>query len=171
VRRRAFRLSLQIQFNCLCHYFSSCIRLDEIMVLLITTPAAKAAVDEYLRLYVGSEKSEAQQHILERLENTELDGPIEHSDLVVVSKRLVKETQGSNNPTKEWRLDTLLKGTTVYQPPPPPKPEPVSRSFHIMWYIMSVLIIFSVGSIQSLNATTTTTRRAARIRTHDQSSS
>jgi hypothetical protein len=113
------------------------------MVLLITTSAAKTAVDEYLRLYVGSEKSEAQQHILERLGKAELDGPIEHSDLIDVSKRLVKEHQGNGTPTKKWRLDTLLKGTTVYQPPPPPKPEPVSRSFDV-WYIMTYThIIFS----------------------------
>jgi hypothetical protein len=97
------------------------------MVLLITTPAAKAAVDEYLRLYVGSEKSEGHQHILERLGKVELYGPLEHSDLIDVSKRLVEENQGNDAPTKQWRLDTLLKGTTVYQPPPPPKPEPVSR--------------------------------------------
>jgi hypothetical protein len=113
------------------------------MVLLITTSAAKTAVDEYLRLYVGSEKSEAQQHILERLGKTELDGPIEHTDLIDVSKRLVKESQGNDTPTKQWRLDTLLKGTTVYQPPPPPKPEPVSQSFDF-WYIMTYThIIFS----------------------------
>lgn len=98
------------------------------MVLLTTTPAAKAAVDEYLRLHVEGEKSEALQHKLERLEKTELDGPIEHSDLIDISKWLVKEQHESDIPVKKWRLDTLLKSTTVYQPPPPPKPEPVSRS-------------------------------------------
>lgn len=96
------------------------------MVLLVTTPAAKAAVDEYLRLRVGCENNEALQQQLDRLEKTELDGPVEHSDLIDVSKWLLKEQYDSNEPTKTWRLDTLLKGTTVYQPPPPPKPEPVS---------------------------------------------
>jgi hypothetical protein len=91
------------------------------MVSLIVTQAAKAAVDEYLRLHDGCENSETQQHILE------------HSDLIDVSKQLVTDNQGNDIPTKQWRLDTLLKGTTVYQPPPPPKPEPVSRpgSFNV----------------------------------------
>lgn len=98
------------------------------MVLLITTPAAKSAVDEYLRLRVGcDEKDEALQPQLNRLEKTEPGGPIEHSDLIDISKWLLKEQNESNEPAKRWRLDTLLKGTTVYQPPPPPKPEPVSR--------------------------------------------
>lgn len=98
------------------------------MVLLKTTTTLKAAVDEYLRLHARSEKSEPLQQQLERLEKAELDGPIEHSDVIDVSKRLVKECQESDTSAKNWRLDTLLKGTNVYQPPPPPKPEPVSRS-------------------------------------------
>ena len=98
------------------------------MVLLQTTSTLKAAVDEYLRLHVNCENSEPLQHQLERLEKADLDGPIEHSDVINISKRLVNECQSSNASTKNWRLDTLLKGTTVYQPPPPPKPEPVSRS-------------------------------------------
>ena len=98
------------------------------MVLLQTTPTLKAAVDEYLRLHANCENSEPLQHQLERLEKADLDGPIEHSDVINISKRLVKECQNSDASTKNWRLDTLLQGTTVYQPPPPPKPEPASRS-------------------------------------------
>ena len=98
------------------------------MVLLKTTPALKAAADEYFRLHVDGENDEPLQHQLERLEKAELGGPIEHSDVIDISKRLVKEGQHSDAYTKDWRLDALLKGTTVYQPPPPPKPEPVSRS-------------------------------------------
>ena len=95
------------------------------MVLLRTTATLKAAVDEYLRLHADCENSEPLQHQLERLEKAELDGPIEHSDVIDISKRLVKECRGSDTSARTWRLDTLLKGTTVYQPPPPPKPEPV----------------------------------------------
>jgi len=98
------------------------------MVLLRTTPTVKAAVDEYLRLHVDCENGETLQHKLERLEKAELDGPIEHSDVIDISKRLVKEHHANDGSAKNWRLDTLLKGTTVYQPPPPPKPEPVGRS-------------------------------------------
>jgi len=100
------------------------------MVLLKTTSTLKAAVDEYVRLHADCENSEPLQYKLERLEKAELDGPIEHSDVIDISKRLVKECQDSDTSTKNWRLDTLLKGTTVYQPPPPPKPEPVGRSSH-----------------------------------------
>jgi hypothetical protein len=106
----------------------SFICIDQMMVLLKTTPPLKAAADEYLRLHAGSEKSEPLQQQLERLEKAELDGPIEHSDVINISKGLVKQCQDSDTSAKNWRLDTLLKGTTVYQPPPPPKPEPVSRS-------------------------------------------
>lgn len=110
------------------------------MVLLKTTPSLKAAVDEYLRLHADCENSEPLQHQLERLEKAELDGPIEHSDVIDISKRLVKECRGSHTSAKDWRLDTLLKGTTVYQPPPPPKPEPVGRSSgkNIMTYANNV---------------------------------
>lgn len=98
------------------------------MVLLKTTPTLKAAVDEYLRLHTDLENSELLQHQLQRLEKTDLDGPVEHSDVIDISKRLVQGCQNSDASTKNWRLDALLKGTTVYQPPPPPKPEPASRS-------------------------------------------
>jgi len=112
------------------------------MVLLKTTQTLKAAVDEYLRLHVDCENSEAQQHKLERLEKVDLDGPIEHSDVVDISKRLLKEYHDSDASAKNRRLDALLKGTTVYQPPPPPKPEPVGRSScmqDIMTYTNNIL--------------------------------
>jgi hypothetical protein len=98
------------------------------MVLLKTTATLKGAVDGYLRLHADCENSESLQHQLERLEKVELDGPIEHSDVIDISKRLIKEHHDSDASTKTWRLDALLKGTNVYQPRPPPKPEPVSRS-------------------------------------------
>ncbi|GAB7322945.1 hypothetical protein MBLNU13_g05481t2 [Cladosporium sp. NU13] len=94
------------------------------MVLLNTTPTLKAAVDEYRRLHADCENNDPLQHQLARLEKAELDGPLEHSDVIDISKRLVNEYQRSDASTKTWRLDALLKGTTVYQPPPPPKPEP-----------------------------------------------
>lgn len=109
------------------------------MVLLKTTTTLKAAVDEYIRLHAGSEKSEPLQQQLERLEKAELDGPIEHSDVIDISKRLVKEHHDSDTSAKNWRLDTLLKGTTVYQPPPPPKPEPVCRSYVYSQKIMTYI--------------------------------
>lgn len=97
------------------------------MVLLITTPAIKAAVDEFLRLRVASEQDEALQHDFERLGKADLDGPIDHSDLIKISKWLIAENNGSDVPCKAWRLDALLRGTSAYKAPPPPKPEPVGR--------------------------------------------
>lgn len=107
------------------------------MVLLKTTPALRAAVDEYLRLHANCENGEVLQQKLERLEKAELDGPIEHSDVTDISKRLVEEHHGNGASIKIWRLDTLLKGTTVYQPPPPPKPEPVGRQRITTRYVMT----------------------------------
>lgn len=104
------------------------------MVLLTLTQSAKVAIDEYQRLHADTEDTDAILQLrLERLAKVELDGPIEHSDLIDVSKDLKKEHKsksGSGALPKEWRLDTLLKGAAVYQPPPPPKPEPVSKAIH-----------------------------------------
>lgn len=50
--------------------------------------------------------------------------PISHDDLIALARyhRNAAETDGERNP---YTLDTLLRGTSVYVPPPPPKPEPV----------------------------------------------
>lgn len=61
------------------------------MVLLKTTPTLKAAVDQYLRLHADCENNEQLQHHLARLEKAELDGPIEHADVINISKRLAKK--------------------------------------------------------------------------------
>jgi hypothetical protein len=100
-----------------------------VMVLLTTTQAAKAAIDDYLALHAGDQQDDSLQQRLERLEKVSLDGPVEHADLVAISKS-AREEKNASKPSRQCRLDTLLKGATLYQPPPPPKPEPVSNHSH-----------------------------------------
>ena len=94
------------------------------MVLLTTTQAAKAAIDDYLALHADNQENDSLRQRLERLEKVSLDGPVEHADLIAISKSARED--GNATKTRQFRLDILLKGAIVYQPPPPPKPEPVS---------------------------------------------
>ena len=96
------------------------------MVLLTLTAAARAAVDEYCKLNI--EHEEYKQRV-KRVSDIELGSPIQHNDLIEISESLVENCQtqsNDHNSAREWRLETLLKGALVYQPPPTPKPEPVS---------------------------------------------
>lgn len=89
------------------------------MVLLTVTPAAKLAIDAFVKTEAEDEDAVQQR---EKLAKAEIGGQIEHHELVNLSRLLVQHTDGA---ARQWRLDTLLKGSTIYQPPPPPKPEPV----------------------------------------------
>jgi hypothetical protein len=106
-----------------------------VMVLLTTTQAAKTAIDDYLALHADHQKDDSLRQRLERLENVSLDGPVEHADLVAISKAAREDKNASNTSSpRQCRLEILLKGATVYQPPPPPKPEPVSNNSHTQRY-------------------------------------
>ena len=94
------------------------------MVLLTTTQAAKAAIDDYLALHADNQENDSLRQRLQRLEKVSLDGPVEHADLIAISKSAREDENATKS--RQCRLDTLLKGATVYQLPPPPKPEPVS---------------------------------------------
>jgi hypothetical protein len=94
------------------------------MVLLATTQAAKAAIDDYLALNADDQEDDSLQQRLERLAKVSLDGPVEHADLIAISKSAREDENATK--TRQFRLETMLKGATVYKPPPPPKPEPVS---------------------------------------------
>ena len=100
------------------------------MVLLTLTPAAKAAVEEYCRLKreVTEDEGGEGEAKLEHLSKVELGNPVDHSDLIDISRYLVRKNRKNDEDAvaREWRLDALLKGALVYQPPPTPKPEPVS---------------------------------------------
>lgn len=96
------------------------------MVLLTVTPANKAAITEYCKLKAVADDTESNEK-WEKLAEAELGGPVDHNDLVDISKFLVMHGHKDDQRAvrREWRLDALLKGSNVYQPPPPPKPEPV----------------------------------------------
>jgi len=106
---------------------SSLLRISPVlaMVLLTTTEVAKAAIHGYLASHADHQKDDSLGQRLERLEKVSLDGPVEHADLIAISKSAGKDKNSTK--TRQCRLDTLLRGATVYQPPPPPKPEPVSE--------------------------------------------
>jgi hypothetical protein len=96
------------------------------MVLLTLTEVAKAAVNEYCRLKNLANENDDN---VERLSGVGLGSPVEHNDLIDISKFLVErrhETGAEGVPARQWRLDSLLRGAIVYQPPSAPKPEPVS---------------------------------------------
>lgn len=97
------------------------------MVLLTLTPTAKTAIENYMKLVSKSDSSHDQRS---KLENAKKGDPVDHQDLVEVSKYLIEKaktgTTDSGSLNKQWRLDAMLKGTTVYRAPPAPKAEPVS---------------------------------------------
>lgn len=102
------------------------------MVLLTVTAAAKAAINEFCRLKEESNDAVGDEITTKTNELSEirLGSPIDHSDLIKISQFLVQESRQRDEETaaKVWRLDALLRGADVYQPPPPPKPEPVTRN-------------------------------------------
>lgn len=70
----------------------------------------------------GTEEQELQQPTKEpTLDDPELGNPISHGQIVDLWKQL--KAQGNSN----FTLEQLLRGASVYIPPPPPKPEPVSH--------------------------------------------
>lgn len=139
------------------------------MVLLTVTTAAKAAIDEYVAFSATQDTS---NDLKQRLEDVAIGSPVEHSDLIDVSKCLIAKTRSeasvSTFPPSEWRLDTLLKGAEVYRAPPPPKPEPVSTMLAMTRRCMITLV--PVARIQSSHAKTSSARRTATVRAHDKSS-
>lgn len=102
------------------------------MVQLTVTSAAKAAIEQFCKLRtLPEEKTDTDagaRDKLQTLSNLELGSPIDHSDLIDIFRFLNRSatTEGKGSDADRWRLDTLLKGTAVYQPPPPRKPEQVS---------------------------------------------
>jgi hypothetical protein len=102
------------------------------MVLLVTTPTILAALEEL---------SASSRDELQLPQNPEVGEPISH-DQVISLARYFTSGDGSNTYSSvspqfkaedreearaapSYTLNTLLRGTEVYVPPPPPKPEPV----------------------------------------------
>ena len=108
-------------------------------MFLTLTPAAKTAIAEFCNLKREANEGESGdvEKDLEMLSNIELGNPIDHIRLIDISNFLVQQgrKEDENAVRKEWRLETLLKGALVHEPPSLPKPEPVrliQKAFGIM---------------------------------------
>lgn len=101
------------------------------MVVLTITPGIKSAVDS---LFQDESDNQAIQNLRRKLLSPSaseivIGDSIRHGDLTNVSRLLLGRVQEGRldiNTSLQWRLDTLLKGTSVYKLPPLQKPEPVS---------------------------------------------
>lgn len=99
------------------------------MVLLTVTVATRKGIEEYCKSKssLATERDKESKERLEKLSRLSEGDPIEHDDVIEVSRFLLKNNKKEHEETlvKEWRLETFLKGAVVYRPPPPEKPEPV----------------------------------------------
>lgn len=96
------------------------------MVLLTATDAAVVAAEKYRKYHNVVIKDEDIIARLARLSNLERGSPVDHTDLIEISRCLVDEARKQEGDVaQEWRLESLLKGAKVYREPPAPKPEPV----------------------------------------------
>lgn len=99
------------------------------MVLLTMTPS----IVEGLQTWGGL--SRPQQEKLppwsggSSLERATVGNPISHSQIVGLWTAL----KDAGN--REYNLEKLLKGSTLYVPPPPPKPEPVRYPDPVMVFL------------------------------------
>ncbi|OJJ72723.1 hypothetical protein ASPBRDRAFT_54529 [Aspergillus brasiliensis CBS 101740] len=87
------------------------------MVLLTTTPSILAAIEAL---------PPASRDDFSLPDTLNLEDPISHDQLIRIA-RYFRQSDASNTPANTDRsrtLDSLLRGTKVYVPPPPKKPEP-----------------------------------------------
>jgi hypothetical protein len=92
------------------------------MVLLTLTSAAKSAVELYNQHSHDASLEDAS------LSEPVIGGPISHAQLITVA-RFLRDTHAPSN--DDFRLDILLKGASIYVPPPKPKPQPVNTFPHV----------------------------------------
>ncbi|KAJ5341230.1 hypothetical protein N7541_010354 [Penicillium brevicompactum] len=107
------------------------------MVLLVTTD----------RIHVAFEAvSSARREELDLPPTLELQGPIAHEQLIRLAKHLQNDTEyKAQNSHKPTILSSLLRGTTVYVPPPPKKPEPSAE------YLASKARLLAASEQESYN--------------------
>ncbi|KAK5108499.1 hypothetical protein LTR62_008239 [Meristemomyces frigidus] len=96
------------------------------MVQVTVTEAARIAIQEYcIRQRAWSEiKPEAAKSRLDGLSDIAVGGPINHAELVEISKALVNSTArdpaATGDDSRQWRLDKLLRGASIHRRPAPP---------------------------------------------------
>ena len=100
------------------------------MVLLTVTPTAKGVIEEYCSnsQHEQQDDNSGSDLDLQALSQLQVGSPIEHHRLVALSKALVgrSKVDGHEAGGARYRLDNILRGAKLYQPPPLPKKEPVS---------------------------------------------
>ena len=100
------------------------------MVLLTVTPTAKFVIEEYCANPEHGQQDDQSGSDLnvQALSQLQVGSPIEHHQLVALSNLLVGrgKVSGHEAGRARYRLDNILKGAKLYQPPPLPKKEPVS---------------------------------------------
>lgn len=95
------------------------------MVLLTLSEAGKAAIEQYCQSAEDSADDSDLSHAA--LKKLEVGSAISHASLIQISRTLLENKTKGVEESLAWRLDTLLKGSSIYIPPPPPKPEPVGQ--------------------------------------------
>lgn len=112
------------------------------------TAAIVHAVEEFLALKKTDPQSCGNlRHDLDRddpdLNNPKIGKPISHGQLIDISGALLKHWRPHGGEVasgrEHFRLDYLLRGSTIYVPPAKRKPEPVSGSRAISRYPLSNL--------------------------------
>jgi hypothetical protein len=134
------------------------------MVLLTLTPTAKAALQEYHKALPNLDEAALKNRDhWEKLSTAEVGSPIDHHDLLTVAKSFAARNDETDSQSQTRRLDVLLRGSAVYQPPPPQKPEPVSMVFiHPRTSTADENLPIEFG-IQSFDAKTSSRRRTKTI--------
>ncbi|RMY72166.1 hypothetical protein D0863_04688 [Hortaea werneckii] len=98
------------------------------MVLLTVTPTAKGVIDKYCSEFQRGQQDDKFRSDLDvqALSKLQVGSPIEHHRLVALSKALVERSKvdGHEAGGARYRLDNILRGAKLYQPPPLPKKEP-----------------------------------------------
>lgn len=91
------------------------------MVLLTITPLILEALREQEEDGANYEQSETEGDDAQEepsLLNPEIGKPISHGQIIDLSRNLKANGHGT------YTLESLLKASRIYVPPPPPKPEP-----------------------------------------------
>jgi hypothetical protein len=91
------------------------------LVVRAINEAREVAADELTNLCLPGEPSLAEPAV---------GNPISHGQLIGLAKLLRKyadlvPAKGENGEAVTYTLDSLLRGSNIYIPPPPPKKEPV----------------------------------------------
>ncbi len=100
------------------------------MVLLTMTPSIVEALNQLSKTNIGDVakshegNSNMNDNVEPSLEDPSIGKPISHGQIIDIWTTL-KASEGGD----KIKLEELLRGATVYIPPPPPKPEQVRHRF------------------------------------------